>query len=62
MSDAFGTLGIVGSFIIATAALIARFWPRPADGSRWLPVYQLVNMLAQNGGHATNATDPKSNG
>lgn len=42
---------------VALCALLARFWLRPADGSPWLPLYQLINGAAQNKGHATNAAD-----
>lgn len=47
----------VGTFLVALCALLARFWPRPAEGSRWLKLYELVNSVAQNKGHAANADD-----
>ena len=47
----------VGTFLVALCALLARFWPRPADGSRWMKLYALVNSVAQNKGHAANADD-----
>ncbi|MCP1246741.1 hypothetical protein NKW54_12425 [Acetobacter cerevisiae] len=52
-----GNLVTVGTFLVALCALLARFWPRPADGSRWLKLYELVNSVAQNKGHAANADD-----
>ncbi|MFT8471148.1 hypothetical protein [Acetobacter persici] len=52
-----GDLVTVGTFLVALCALLARFWPRPADGSRWMKLYALVNSVAQNKGHATNASD-----
>ncbi|RUT27492.1 hypothetical protein C0V97_00780 [Asaia sp. W19] len=47
------------TFVVALAAVIARYWPRPADGSKWLALYLLVNTVAMNGKHATNADDAK---
>lgn len=29
-------------------AVAAAIWPRPADGSPWLPLYQVVNALGCN--------------
>lgn len=52
-----GDLVTVGTFLVALCALLARFWPRPADGSRWMKLYALVNSVAQNKGHAANADD-----
>lgn len=49
----------IGSFLIALAAVIARYWPRPADGSKWLPLYNLINSIGMNGKHAANADDAK---
>ncbi|NVN44427.1 hypothetical protein HW537_11010 [Asaia siamensis] len=54
-----GDIATIGTFLIALCALIARYWPRPADGSKWLPLYLLVNGLAMNGKHAANADDTK---
>ncbi|WP_051537428.1 hypothetical protein [Asaia prunellae] len=54
-----GDLTLIGTFLIALAAVIARFWPRPAAGSKWLPIYLLINKLAMNGKHAANADDVK---
>lgn len=61
MTDAFTDIGLVTTAIISVCAVIARFWPRPADGSAWLPLYTLVNTIAQNGGHAANKDDAKTN-
>ncbi|CAH2603236.1 conserved protein of unknown function [Rhodovastum atsumiense] len=41
--------------LCGASAIIAALWPRPADGSRWLPLYQLVNALGANILHARNA-------
>jgi len=54
-----GDITTIGTFLIALCALIARYWPRPADGSKWLPLYLLVNSVGMNGKHATNADDAK---
>ena len=54
-----GDLTTIGTFLIALAAVIARFWPRPSDGSKWLPLYNLINSVGMNGKHATNADDTK---
>ncbi|WP_061470903.1 hypothetical protein [Acetobacter senegalensis] len=48
---------VIGSFVVSSCALAAYFWPRPKDGSKWLPVYQIVNGLGLNGKHASNADD-----
>ncbi|MCG0998195.1 hypothetical protein [Acetobacter persici] len=48
---------VIGSFVVSTCALAAYFWPRPKDGSKWLPVYQAINKLGLNGRHAANADD-----
>jgi len=50
---------VIGTFLISLAAVVARYWPRPADGSKWLPLYLLVNSVGMNGKHATNADDAK---
>ncbi|GBR19142.1 MULTISPECIES: hypothetical protein [Asaia] len=55
-----GDIATIGTFLIALAAVVARYWPRPADGSKWLPLYNLVNGLAQNRNKAANADDAKS--
>lgn len=47
----------VGTFLVALCPLLARFWLHPADGSRQLTLYELVNSVAQNKGHAANADD-----
>jgi len=54
-----GDLTTIGTFLIALAAVIARFWPRPSDGSKWLPLYNLINSVGMNGKHAANADDTK---
>ncbi|MFC0411980.1 hypothetical protein ACFFGF_04685 [Asaia lannensis] len=54
-----GDITTIGTFLIALAAVIARYWPRPADGSKWLPLYNLVNSIGMNGKHAANADDTK---
>ncbi|GBQ86793.1 hypothetical protein [Asaia krungthepensis] len=51
---------LIGTAIIALCAVAARFWPRPVDGSNWLPLYLLVNRLAMNSRHAENAGDQKN--
>ncbi|GBQ72547.1 hypothetical protein AA103196_3092 [Ameyamaea chiangmaiensis NBRC 103196] len=50
-------VALIGTACVSVCAVVARFWPRPADGSKWLPIYNLVNQIAQNGGHAANADD-----
>lgn len=50
-------LALIGTAAMSVCAVIARFWPRPADGSKWLPLYTLINQIAMNGGHAVNADD-----
>ncbi|NVN44989.1 hypothetical protein HW537_13935 [Asaia siamensis] len=54
-----GDLTAIGTFIIALCAIVARFWPRPAAGSKWSLIYLLVNRLAMNARHAANADDHK---
>ena len=54
-----GDITTIGTFLIALAAVIARYWPRPADWSKWLPLYNLVNSIGMNGKHAANADDTK---
>jgi len=54
-----GDIATIGTFLVSLCAVIARFWPRPADGSKWLPLYLLVNSVGMNGKHATNADDAK---
>ncbi len=50
---------VIGTFVVASCAVAARFWPRPAEGSRWLSLYLLVNRLAMNSRHAANADDTR---
>jgi len=50
----------LGAFIVASCAVAARFWPRPAEGSRWLGLYNIINRLAMNSRHAANADDTNS--
>ncbi|MFT8896256.1 MAG: hypothetical protein ABF968_04755 [Acetobacter sp.] len=47
----------LATILVALCAIVARHWPRPADGSKWLPLYRVVNALGQNAKHATNAAD-----
>lgn len=47
----------LGLVIAGTCAIAARHWPKPKDGSKWMWLYDLVNTIGQNKGHATNATD-----
>ncbi len=37
-------------------ALAAALWPRPPDGSKWLPLYRLVSACGGNFLHAKNAS------
>ncbi|MCG4254265.1 hypothetical protein [Acetobacter senegalensis] len=48
---------VIGSFVVSSCALAAYFWPRPKDGSKWLPLYEAINKLGLNGKHAANADD-----
>ena len=50
---------LIGTFLMSLCAVIARFWPRPAGTSKWLPLYTLVNAIGMNGKHAANADDTK---
>lgn len=50
-------VSVIGSFVVATCALVAFFWKRPQDGSKWLPLYLVINKLGLNGKHAANADD-----
>lgn len=45
---------------IAVASLVATVLPPPPAGANqiWVGVYTVVNWVALNLGHATNATDP----
>ncbi|RUT27339.1 hypothetical protein C0V97_01645 [Asaia sp. W19] len=52
-----GDLTLVGTFIIALCALVARFWPKPATGSKWFALYSLINKIGMNSKHAANADD-----
>lgn len=54
------TLSLFATLAVTVCAIMARFWPRPKDGSKWLPLYQIVNTVAQNSGHAANADDADS--
>ncbi|KXV72190.1 hypothetical protein AD952_05605 [Acetobacter cerevisiae] len=47
----------LGLVIAGACAIAARHWPKPKDGSKWMWLYDLVNTVGQNKGHATNATD-----
>ncbi|WP_051537158.1 hypothetical protein [Asaia prunellae] len=50
-------LTVIGTFLVALCAIVARFWPRPAARSKWLFIYLLVNRIAMNSKHASNADD-----
>lgn len=52
-------LTLIGTFLVALCAIVARFWPRPASGSKWLALYGLINHIAMNSKHAVNADDTK---
>lgn len=52
-------LTLIGTFLVALCAIVARFWPRPASGSKWLALYGLINCIAMNSKHAANADDTK---
>jgi len=48
-------LTLIGTFLVSLCAIIARFWPRPAEGSKWFFIYSIVNKIGMNSKHATNA-------
>lgn len=48
-------LSVLGSFLVSLCAVIAFFWPRPAVGSKLLPLYLVINTVGLNGKHAANA-------
>jgi len=50
-------IALLGTAAMSVCAVIARFWPRPAAGSKWLPLYTIVNQIAMNGNYAANADD-----
>jgi len=50
-------LTLIGTFMVSLCAVVARFWPRPDKGSKWLQVYMFINHIGMNGRHATNADD-----
>ncbi|MFT8675722.1 MAG: hypothetical protein ABF990_13375 [Acetobacter sp.] len=60
MNDTATVLGLFASLAVTLCAIVARFWPRPKTAGVWLQLYLLVNAVAQNGGHATNADDVKA--
>lgn len=41
--------------ILGAIGLIATQIPKPADGSKWMPVYKVLSILALNWGEAANA-------
>lgn len=41
-----GDLTLIGTFLIALAAVIVRFWKQPAAGSKWLILYRLISSIA----------------
>lgn len=45
--------------VMATAAVLAAMLPQPAPGSKWEPARKLLDMMAVNVGHATNASVTK---
>lgn len=53
-------LTLIGAFLVALCAVVARYWPRPAPGSKWLLLYGLVNSIAMNSKHAVNADDTRN--
>lgn len=50
----------LGAILVAICAIVARHWSRPADGSKWLLIYNIINALAQNRKQAANAQDVSS--
>jgi len=56
-AETASSLTVTGTFLVALCAIVARFWPRPAAGSKWLFIYLLVNRIAMNSKHASNADD-----
>ncbi|MBS4075414.1 hypothetical protein KGY14_09450 [Ameyamaea chiangmaiensis] len=48
------------AFVIVACKLVTVCVPAPADTSRWLPLYRLVNAVALNIGWARNRFDPSS--
>lgn len=52
-----GDATAIATFIVALCALVAKFWPRPKEGSKWLGLYTAVNKIGFNSGHALNADD-----
>lgn len=53
-------LTLIATFLVTLCAVLARYWPRPATGSKWLPIYLLINRIGMNSKYATNADDRKS--
>ncbi|WP_336947508.1 hypothetical protein [Asaia sp. HN010] len=47
-------LTLIGTFMVSLCAVIARFWPKPAKGSKWLTIYCLVNRIGMNSRHSVN--------
>lgn len=45
--------------LFGVCAVASAQWKRPADGSKWLPVWQAVNWLGHNYRYAANAAPPK---
>lgn len=45
------------AFLMAFCAWLSKKWQRPPDGSKWLWLYKIVNIIGQNSSHATNADD-----
>lgn len=41
-------LTLIGTFLVSLCAVIARFWPRPAKGSKWSVLFDLINRIGMN--------------
>ena len=50
-------LTLIGTFLVSLCAVVARFWPRPRKGSKWLLLYLFVNQIGMNSRYASNAGD-----
>lgn len=46
------------SFVIATCALIMRFWKPPSKESRWITIYHIVSAVGQARGWNASAYQP----
>lgn len=59
-----GSVTALIPIFVALCAVAARVWPRPADESKWLFLYKIVNGIGMNGkrtatADATNTDDVK---